>query len=287
MSGLTLALLLAAQTMPVATPGTEVRALTVSFLDNKDGEVAELSPSDVALTENGVAREITSFKRDNRPLSVAVLVDSSAGLGSAYRLNVVDAVSGFISRLPLGTRYALWTTGDRATKILDFTEDKEAAAKALRLVAPQGGNTMLDTLAEASADLKKGAREGDRTAVVALTATGQELSYRDKFRAVEDSQRNADLFLSVEMDEGSTDDDIPSRANLSYALDRLATASGGRYLAVISAMGADTGLRKLSTALRAGYRIAYATVPDLKKRKLELKVARPGTKVIVPAPPTS
>ena len=49
-------------------------------------------------------------------------------------------------------------------------------------------------------------------------------------------------------------------------------------------MGADSGLRKLSAALRAGYRIAYATVPDLKKRKLELKVARPGTKVIVPAP---
>ncbi|HVO11589.1 MAG TPA: VWA domain-containing protein [Vicinamibacteria bacterium] len=284
MSGLTLALFLAAQAPPVAEPGTEVRALTVSFLDSKDGEVAELSPSDVALSENGVAREIISFKRDSRPLSVVVLVDSSAGLGSAFRLNVVDAVSGFVSRLPLGTRYTLWTTGERPTKILDFTEDKEAAARALRMVAPQGGNYMLDGLAEASADLKKLAREGDRTAVVAVTASGRELSYRDKFRAVEDAQNNADLFLSVEMDEGASDDDFDSRANLSYVLDRLAVSSGGRYLVVISAMGADTGLRKLSTVLRAGYRIAYATVPDLKRRKLELKVARPGTKVLVPAP---
>ncbi len=284
MSGLTLALFLAAQAPPAAAPGTEVRALTVSFLDSKDGEVAELLPSDVALTENGVAREITSFKRDTRPLSVAVLVDSSASLGSAFRLNVVEAVSGFIARLPEGTRYALWTTGDRPTKVLDFTDDREKAAKALRMVAPQGGNYMLDGLAEASADLKKGAREGDRTAVVAISATGQELSYRDKFRSVEDAQGNADLFLGLEMDGGAADDDFDSRANLSYALDHLATSSGGRYLVVMSAMGADAGLRKLSLALRAGYRIAYATVPDLKKRKLELKVARPGTKVLVPAP---
>jgi hypothetical protein len=48
-------------------------------------------------------------------------------------------------------------------------------------------------------------------------------------------------------------------------------------------MSADSALRKLSAVLRSGYRLTYATVPEIKKRKLDLSVARPGTKVILPA----
>jgi hypothetical protein len=285
MPGLLLAVFLVAQPAPKVAPGTEVRALTVSFLDERGGEVADLGPADVALSENGVAREITSFKPDRRPLSLAVIVDSSAALGASYRLNVVEAVSGLIARLPEGTRYALWTSGDRPTKLVDFTDEREAAGKALRLVAPQGGNYMLDALSEASADLKKLAREGDRTAVVAVTSTGPEFSYRDKYRSAEESQKSAELFLSVQIDSGDADFDV--RSNLSYTLDHLAVASGGRYEVILSAMGTDEALRKTSSALRAGYRVAYATVPDLKKRKLELTVARPKTKVVVPAGSTN
>ena len=94
---------------------------------------------------------------------MAILVDTSAAVSSAYRLNVVDAVVGLVARLPEGTRYAVWTTGDRPTKVVDYTDDRGAAGAALRRVAPQGGNYTLDALAEASADLEKLAREGDRT----------------------------------------------------------------------------------------------------------------------------
>ncbi|HXK08853.1 MAG TPA: VWA domain-containing protein [Vicinamibacteria bacterium] len=281
MSALTLAALLLGQAGLATAPGTEVRALTVSLLDEKDQEASDVSAADVALLENGVSRDIVSFKPDRRPLSVAVIVDSSAAVGSAYRLNVVEAVAGFVTRLPDGTRYALWTTGDRPTKIVDHTDDRQAAGPALRRVAPQGGNTMLDALAEASADLKKLGREGDRTAVVALTFTGPELSYRDKYRSAEEGERNAELFLSVQVDAGG--DDFETRSNLSYVLDRLARATGGRYDILLSPMGTDGALRRLSTHLRSGYRLRYATVADLKKRKLDLSVARPGTKVLLPA----
>jgi VWFA-related protein len=285
MSGLALAVLLVVQPAPAVAPGTEIRALTVSFLDEQGGAVADLTPSDVALSENGVAREITSFKPDRRPLSVALIVDSSAAAGSAYRLNVVDAVTGLVARLPDGTRYALWTSGERPSKLVDYTEDRETAGKALRRVAPQGGNYMLDALSEASTDLKKLAREGDRGAVVAISFTGPEFSYRDKFRSVEEARKSAALFLAVEIE--SSDADFETRSNLSYTLDHLAVESGGRYEAILSPMGVDGALRKASAALRAGYRVAYATVPDLKKRKLEISVARPKTKVVLPVGSTA
>ena len=185
MSSLTLAVLLLGQAAPATAPGTEVRALTVTLLDEKDQEVTDVSADDVALVENGVSRDITSFKPDRRPLSLAVLVDTSAAVGSAYRLNVVEAVVGLITRLPDGSRYALWTTGDRPTKVVDHTDDRGAAGAALRRTAPQGGNYMLDAFSEASADLKKLSREGDRTAVVAVSFLGPELSYLDRYRSAD------------------------------------------------------------------------------------------------------
>ena len=50
----------------------------------------------------------------------------------------------------------------------------------------------------------------------------------------------------------------------------------------LSYMAADSGLRKFSSYLSAGYRLSYATVPEIDKRKLEVSVARPGTEVRLP-----
>ena len=279
MTGFSLAVLLLAQASAVA-PDTQVRALTATVLDKEGQPVEGLGQQDVALSENGVVRDITSFKPDRRPLTVAVIVDTSRAVGSEYRLNVVEAVTAFISRLPSETLYAIWTTGDRPTKLLDYTDDPAEAAPALERVAPMGGNYMLDALAEASRDLEKNLREGDRTAVVAVSGTGPEMSYIDKWRSADVAEENADLFLLLQIDTGGAG--FEERANLSYVFDRLAKASGGEYDVILSYMGTDPGLRKLSPYLRAGYRLAYATVPDVKKRKIEVKVAQPGTEVRLP-----
>ena len=283
MSALAVAILLAVQA-PAAPPktaaGTEIRALTVTLVDDKGQEVADVSADDVALVENGVHRDVASFARDTRPLAVAILVDSSEAVSSSYRLNVVDAVVGLVARLPEGARYAIWTTGDRPIKLVDYTDDRGAAGAALRRVAPQGGNYTLDALAEASRDLAKLAREGDRKAVVAVTGLGPEFSYRDKQRAAEEAEGRAELFLSVQVEvpEG----DFDTRTRLSYTLERLATASGGRADQVLSYMALDSALKKLSAHLASAFRLRYATLPELKKRKLELSVARPGTRVVIP-----
>ena len=252
----------------------------MTLVDEKGQEVTDVSAADVALVENGVHRDVASFARDARPLAVAVLVDSSAAVSSAYRLNVVEAVVGLVSRLPEGARYAIWTTGDRPTKLVDYTDDRGAAGAALRRVAPQGGNYTLDALAEASRDLDKLAREGDRKAVVAVSGLGPEFSYRDKQRAAEEAEGRADLFLSVQVDVAEAD--FETRSRLSYAFDRLATASGGRADNVLSYMALDSALKKLSAYLASAYRLRYASLPELKKRKLELTVARPGTRAAIP-----
>jgi len=280
MSALTLAAFLLAQATSVE-PGTQIRAFTLSFVDAKGAEVVDLGARDVAVVENGQTRDITSFKPDARPLAIAILVDSSAAVGEGYRLNVVDAVVGLVARFPEGTRYALWTTGDRPTRLVELTSDKGAVGGALRRVVPQGGNTMLDALAEASTDLAKHAREDERTVVIAITGSGPELSSRDKYRAAEETARSRAWLLAVEFEQA--EGDLDARTNLGYVCERLAKATGGRFDVVLSPMAIDGALRKLWAVVRGSYRLAYATAPGLKQRKLRIDIARPGTSVLLPA----
>jgi VWFA-related protein len=264
-------------TLPAPAAEPELRTIGVAVSDAKGQPVTGFDLRDVALIENGVARDVARFELDDRPLTVAVLVDTGEAMSTALRLHLVDAVSAFLAALPSDARYALWRTGDRPEKIVDYTDDREAAVKALKRTFPQGGNTVLDALVEASRDLKK--QEGARSAVVALTGMGQEFSNRTRQRVVEEARDNADVFSSLAIDEG--DASFEMRTNYEYVLSRLARLSGGLHERSLSSMGAGLGLRKLAADLRAHYRLSYVTEPGLAERRLEVQVARPGTKVRV------
>lgn len=257
----------------------EQRSLCLSVTDAKGAPVTGLVREEVAVLENGVAREVTRLERDERPLTLALLVDTSQAAGPFYRLQVLDPLLAFLGQLPEGSSFAVWTTGDRPVKLVDYTSDVGSASAALRRVAPQGGNTLLDALVEASEDLKK--KEGARSVVVAVTNLGPELSSYDRFQAADRAARSADLFYSLQYDEAGSD--IDNRQRYGYTLSELARRSGGRDELTISAMGVAGVLQKIGAEIRAQYRLTYATVPDLKERKLRVSVARTGVKARAPA----
>jgi VWFA-related protein len=245
--------------------------------DDKGAPVEGLVPEEVALLENGLARDVSSLTLDRRALTLVLLVDTSQATSPFFRLNLLDPITSFLRRLPEGAQYSLWTTGDRPTKLVDFTSDPDEAVRALKRVAPQGGSTMLDALVEASAELKK--KEAERTAVVAVSAIGIEFSSRSRYQVTDDVPKNTELVLALQIDEGETD--AESRANYEYVFSELARRTGGVHEIALSSLGADSAMKKLSAVLRGSYRLSYATLPGLKNRKLEVKVARPGVKVKV------
>jgi hypothetical protein len=274
--------LLVAALSQAAAPGAELRTISVAATDAKGQPLSGLTVSEVALLENGVARDIAAFEPDERPLTLAVLVDNSEPVSAAYKLNIVDAVLRFLGWLPSGTRYTLWTTGDRPEKIVELTDDRGAATQALKRTHTRGGNTLLDALVEASRDLRR--QEGARTAVVAVTGMGIEFSNRPRESVVEESLGGGTLFMAVqfEVDGGR----LENRHDYDYVLGKLASKSGGLRESVLTAMAVETALRKLAGDISGQYRLSYATLPELKKRKLEVQVARPGarTRVVEAAP---
>jgi VWFA-related protein len=266
--------------------GAELRTLSVVVTDAKGRPVEGLAREEVAVLENGVARDVADIGPDRRPLVVVVIVDSSADVGSALRLSLVDAVTGFLRKLPRGTRYTLWTTGERPTRRVELTDDVAQAAAALRKVFPQGGSTLLDALVEAPRDLQRELKaakaEGARTAVVALAGLSTEFSSSDRLGVVEQARDSADVFSAVVFEE--REPGFEELTRYEYALGSLAKLSGGLYERVLSSLAVEKALDKVASDLTSRYRLSYATLGALKERRIEVQVARPGARVRVSPP---
>jgi VWFA-related protein len=290
----TLALLALALQGPGDLAPAETRTLTVSVSDEKGGPVTGLRADEVVVLENGVARDVSRVEPESRPLTAAIIVDSSEPLGSVFRLNVVDEVVRFLGRLPEGSRYALWTTGDRPTKVVDFTDDRALADRALKRTAPRGGNTVLDAVVEAAEDLEE--REAERTAVVVVSGSGLGFANYDRTQVVDRAlRRGRHTFMVVNFQEGRAPVDpgfgggdvtgSVGQIDYDYVFGQVTERTGGVLERPLSAMGVGKSLEKIAATLSGQYRITYGTLPDIGKREIEVKVARPGVKVSLGGPP--
>ncbi len=280
MLGICLSSLLALAAAPPAEEPAALRSLSFYAETEKGEPVTDLQASDVAVLENGTAREIARLERDERPLAALVLLDSSEELGSSLRLNLADAVAALVAALPEGTRYAIWKTGDRPTRLVDFTADRAEGVAALKRIFPQGGNTFLDGLAEGARALLK--QEGARSAVIAVTGTTSELSSRSRERAVDEAVGRADVFHVLQIDEGLAT--LGMRADYDWAISQVTTRSGGRREYILNSMAARKPLLAIAAELGRGYRVSYLSEPGLERRGVEVQVARPGTKARVSPP---
>jgi von Willebrand factor type A domain len=271
--------------LQAASPAASSSTRTIDFWVTGDkGEPVEgLGADEVVVLEDGTARAVTRVVRDTRPLTMAILVDSSAPMASTYRLHLVDAVGGFVRKLPEGARYAIWTTGDRPQKIVDVTDDRGRAALALRKVMPAGGNVVFDALVEAAGELEE--REAERTLMVVVTGVGIGFANRSRQHVVDEVKRRRVRVMAVQFDErgssefGAAGSDQVERFDYDYVLGTLARADV--YERPLSAMGVETALDKVAAALAGSHRATYATPETGKRDKLEVQVARPGVKVHV------
>jgi VWFA-related protein len=262
---------------------------TVDFwATGEKGQAVEgLGADEVVVLEDGSARAVTRLARDTRPLTVAILVDSSAPMASIYRLYLAEAVAAFVRKLPEGARYAIWTTGDRPRKLVEITDDRGRAAGALRRALTQGGNVVFDAMLEAAEELED--REAERTLMVVVTGVGVGFANRSRQAVVDDLRRSRVRVMAVQFEErGSSEvqaagEGQVERFDYDYVLGSL--ARGSVYERPLSAMGVDTALDKVAAALAGGYRATYVAPEPRQAKKVEVQVARPGVKAHVAGDP--
>lgn len=278
------ALALSAVLQPQGGPWT-LRALVT---DSRGTPVRDLEPNDVSLSDNGAAVPLDLFERDERPARVALVIDSSQPMATAYRVHFIEAAQTFIASLPSSTHVSVWTSGDRPDKVIDDIDlAQEGSTKdlvsRLRRVAPTGGNTLLDAMVEASADLQKS--EGQRRILVVLSAEGPGFVNDTRDGILERVLKTGVEFAGVliaERGEATGGGEVSSE-DYDYVLSNLSNRTAGRIERPLSVMGATVALRKVAADLLTTYRLSFHSTAS-RKFKLTLQVARPGVKVRLSVP---
>jgi VWFA-related protein len=140
----------------------------VAVRDAKGGAVAGLRASDFALAEDGVSQEIAFFDRDNVPLDVVLLVDSSRSVES--QLEVIQrAAYEFARQLRAEDRLSIVAFADRPVILLDWANDLKATAAALRSLEPVGNTALYGSLVAALRERYEQRPPDRRRATIMLT----------------------------------------------------------------------------------------------------------------------
>lgn len=256
--------------VPHQTPPAD-RPLVASFVvtDKKGHPVEDLKVEEVVVSENGASRPIEQFELDRRPLTVALVVDSSGVMGSSFRSDVVPAVVGFLKKLPAESRFAVWTTTDRPKLLVPESTDVAAAETSLQGVPALGNNAAVETIVEASQQLAR--LEGRRTAVVVVTsATMGDISADVQALVPKISFRPS--FLVAELITGQQD------PRLQDTLKLVTARTAGFHERLYSTMAVPTQLGRMLEHLAGQYRVAYRPAGDPRSAKLEIKVTRKDTR---------
>jgi Ca-activated chloride channel homolog len=255
----------------------------LATVKDQNGQLmGSLNKDDFSVFDNGVKQEIAVFGRQTeQPLSVALMLDSSASVGIELRYEL-DSAAKFLKAL-IGEgnpedAAALYTFDWQITLLRSFTRRFTLLEQALGKVKPTGGTSMYDAIYLVSRELEY--RDG-RHVMVIVTDGGDTTSSKDFHQALESAQRaDAVMYPIVVIPIANS---AGRNIGGEHALATLATGTGGRVFRPSSAPELDTAFSDILRELRTQYLIGFypKDVPPTKDRYHTLKVTLANSRLRV------
>jgi Ca-activated chloride channel homolog len=251
--------------------------MLVTVKDPNGQLIGSLNKSDFTVLDNGVPQDISVFERQTeQPLSVALMLDTSASVGIELRYEL-DSAAKFLKALVVEgnprDQAALYSFDWRTTLVKSYTRRFALLDQALRQIKTEGGTSLYDAVYLVSRELE--GRDG-RHVIVIVTDGGDTTSSKDFHQALESAQRADAVMYPVVV--------IPITNNAGRntggenALTTMAAGTGGRVFTPSSASELDRAFADILRDLRTQYMIGYypMDVPSTKDRFHTLKVSVNG-----------
>jgi len=232
----------------------EVR-LNASVLDNNGRTVLTLPQDAFHVFEDGVPQTINSFRQEDLPVSIGILIDSS---GSMYDKR--DAVNKAAIRL-----IKLSNPKDEAFLVdfsfeafidTDFTSDVNKLEQGLSYVKSSGGTAMYDALLASADYLSKNAKQPKQVLLVVTdgedNASGSSLE--DAIARIQDL--DGPVIYSVGLLFGKDTDKRESR-HARRVLESLAEQTGGIAFFPKNLQEVDSVAEQVAKDIREQYPITY------------------------------
>src|SRR5262249_6255350 len=165
------------------TIDTDLVTLNVRVIDRNNRPIDNVRESEFHVFEDGVLQPITTFSREEVPISYGLAVDTSGSLRSQLQ-SVIDAGKTIINSNKSGDETFLvrFISSDKIETVQDFTPSKDLLMDGLESLYVEGGQTaIIDAVyltAEHVAEYKKGNQDDRRRRALIVITDGED---RDSF----------------------------------------------------------------------------------------------------------
>ena len=259
----------------------DVVSLNVTVTDNGGRYVTNLDEGDFLVFENGVKQDLTYFSRQHAPISLAMLLDSSASMD--VRLPTLQAAAtSFVDRLKPGDTAQIVEFNSSQNVRQDFTGDHDALRRAILQIRTGGSTALHNAIYVALKALKKvqaqATEENPRRLAIVVFSDGQDTSSLVPFEEVLDlAKRSETAIYTIGLRDAQ--DQARGFSQSEFVLRQLAMETGGKsfFPGNINDLAAVYG--QIADELASQYGLAYSpknTKHDGAYRRIVVQVSKPN-----------
>jgi VWFA-related protein len=278
---------------PEPLPGTEVGAVTktgdkytyrsqvnevtlsATVLDARRHLVTNLAPTNFAVYEDNQPQTITSFKREDIPVSIGIVVDNSGSMRTK-RAAVTKAVLNLIQASNPQDEVFVVNFNDDPYLDQDFTNKIAPLHEALDRVDSRGGTALYDAVIASADHLAKGAKKEKKVLLVVTDGVDNESreSLESAIRKVQDDNGPTIYTIGILGDE-------PGIKRAKRALQSLSDQTGGVAFFPKDLMEVDEISQEVARDIRNQYSLTYKPSNPRSNggyRKVKVEARAPGYK---------
>ena len=267
--------------VPTFGAGVDVVNLNVSALDSAERYVTDLGAGDFRVFEDGVPQEVSVFRHDRVPLSVALVVDCSMSMQPSLPA-VKAAAMRLLRTLRPEDEAQVVAFNHRYQLVQEFTSDPALLEKAVQGLTAEGATGVYNALYLTLRDPHLKGKDGvlRRRAIVVLSDGEDTSSLVSDDQVLERARKSDVVVYSIGMQRPAAAvlaDQVASRSQATFFLTAVARDTGGRSYFPTNLGDLDALYDQIAAELRSQYALGYVSsnpLRDGKFRKISIQTTR-------------
>jgi Ca-activated chloride channel homolog len=274
------ALTLLAQEDAVFRSDTRLVVLHATVLDKKGALLTDLKQDAFTVLENNAPQKITTFRREDVPVSMGLVIDNSGSMRDK-RARVAAAALAFVKASNRDDEVFIVNFSDDAYLDVPLSSDIKRLEEGLARIDTRGGTAMRDAALMSMGYLKEKGKRDKK--VLLLISDGDDTSSQPSNtveKLISQAQQSEVLIYTIGL---LADEDRSAAKRATRALKGLAQATGGLAYFPKDVAEVDEIANRVAQEIRNQYVIAYT--PSVAKldgtyRRIQVKVKASGTPTV-------
>ncbi len=257
---------------------TRLVDLHASVVDKQGHLVLNLPQRAFAVYENDVRQDITTFRREDVPVSLGLVIDNSASMHDK-RAKVASAALALVAASNPEDEVFIMNFNEETSLEMDYTNNIKALEETLRTINSRGGTAMRDALRMGIEHLRHGGKK-EKKILLVVTDGEDNASVETLDHVIQAGQQNGVIIYAI----GLLSDDEPREAERAKrALDALTFATGGQVWYPKELSEVEGIAREVAHEIRNQYILGYTPsnqALDGTFRRIRVSVTAPGDPIV-------